>query len=99
MAQKIAVNHSQHTERMTIMSTDDTQKNLRVAIDQHFTDAARLFQQLPENEHDNYLNTALCAWEDVATKFLTPEKFQIMIETLMTGEENLRTNVPPSRTN
>jgi hypothetical protein len=69
-------------------------KNLHASIAERMQDAARLFMQLPAEEHDNYLNLAVIALEDVANEFLTPTKFQSMIATLEAGEEHLRTKLP-----
>jgi hypothetical protein len=85
-------------KKVKFMSIEKSERdrigNLRADIAKHMEDAAALFQQLPEREHDNYLNTALCAWEDVTHEFLTPEKFQSMIATLTSGEDHLRTKLP-----
>jgi hypothetical protein len=61
-------------------------KNLRIAIAQHLEDAASLSQQLPEWEHDLYLNNAVAAWELVGSEPLTGEKITRMVETLFSGD-------------
>jgi hypothetical protein len=63
-------------------------KNLRQSIGQHMEDAATLFMQLPEQEHDFYLLNAVAAWELVSSQPLTPEELQAMIETLFSGDGN-----------
>jgi hypothetical protein len=64
-------------------------KNLRRSISQHMEDAAMLFMQLPEQEHDFCLVNCVAAWELVASQPMTQEQLQGMIETLFSGNDDV----------
>lgn len=72
------------------MSTEERQRlrNLRVAIAQHFEDAASLYEQLPKGEHDRFLSDAATAWSLVAREPLTEQQLIGMVETLFRDEDD-----------
>jgi uncharacterized membrane-anchored protein YhcB (DUF1043 family) len=74
------------------MSTDEEReerlRGFRVAIAHHFEDAASLYEQLPEEEHDLYLADAVNAWTLVNSEPLTGEQLTAMIEALFIDEDD-----------
>jgi hypothetical protein len=79
------------------MSTDEKNlKNLWPAIDQHFRDAATLFQQFPEGVHNVYLAMALREWSRVTNDPMMGEKMVEMVDTLFSEDERGR-EIPEAR--